>query len=658
MAFKLKQISENTKPKDFVAQEDMIDFVIKDSYTGQGDYYLFILDKKPSIAQQASIIKTIEQCTHNYMLVTAVTCLFNKATLKGQGITEFFQTHRSPWRKLVDKNGQHAKAIMTFGGALYSANGSADIMVDDFMADQFVYPYYYLGHEVWKCDTHIFPVHEVDELYPRLKDPTMSNVNYKTRFFYAQLDRMTNGSKLWTPMLDDVECIEVSTKEDAKKVLKENMGAKLLAFDTETNSLQFHHGKLHCIQLCWDGIHSYFFLWDLFRNDKEMISSLYENFTSCERITGTNEKFDMEWLWYNGVPLFRITDASDMICHCLHSDRSKGLKPSSYFFTHFGGYDLKLDKWKKETKSHNYTKVPPETLKEYACKDSAASWRVTLEVEALIDEVDKRLPNEKPLAWTLRRWYEMMMMPIYSEIAQVEYRGIYINMDLITKHRNQMLEDIKAKSEELCKIWNLPPNFNFGSAPEVARLFERLGFTDYGRNKQGLYLTGDDAIQQWIREGHTELKIFKELKNEKTCAGGFLGDLEKKTGWIPYEAYHEEDNSWRIHQSYKVFGTTSYRFIGKDPNFQNIPTRGNYAPLVKKCIDTPTDNLNIIISESGKEYHLADFELIKVVGKGYIRADEITEDDTVDESDEATTVKRCSLTKNGDSWEKPDPIFF
>lgn len=642
MGFKFGGIKESTKPKDITSTANTIDYIVKDHYTGDGDYFLFVVDKMPSIVQKVALIKEIERFTSNYKLVVAVDCLYNADTLKGHGISEFYQVHKSPWQKLVDFNGQHAKAIMAFGGAMYSANGSADILPDDFLADKFIRPYYYLGHEVWRCDTHIFPVHPIDDLYPRMRDPSSSNINYKTRFFYKQVEQMTDGKKKWTPMLDEVNCISLDTYEEIKDVLEKNQFAELLAFDTETNSLQFYNGKLHCIQLCWNGVDSYFILWKHFEEHPDLKVCLYNNFVSCRRITGTNEKFDMKFLWANGVPLFKVTDATDMACHCIHSDRSKGLKPSSYFFTHFGGYDIPLDKWKKSTGCSNYTKVPQEILMKYACKDSAASWRVQMEADALMEEIDSRLPNEKPNGWPLRRWYEMMMMPIYTEVAKVEYKGIYVNMDLINKNRKEMLEDIKEKEAFLKKKWGLPDSFNLGSSPELAKLFERMGWTDYGRSKDGLYLTGGEAMTLWMRDGHKELEVLRDLKNERSCVNSFLGvdDGKRKTGWMQYEAYHEEDNSWRIHHGYLIFGTTSFRFIGKEPNFQNIPTSGTYAPKVKSCIDTPTDDLIVLTSESGKEYRLADFEYI-LTDKGYKKAKDVLEEDTIieDDPDRKTTIR-------------------
>ena len=72
--------------------------------------------------------------------------IWHESDLKGNGIANFFVKHRSKWRKYVNYKGRHNSGIMCFGQAMYSINECADIQTTDFIADDFVWSYYYMGH--------------------------------------------------------------------------------------------------------------------------------------------------------------------------------------------------------------------------------------------------------------------------------------------------------------------------------------------------------------------------------------------------------------------------------------------------------------------------------------------------------------------------------
>ena len=648
MAFRFGGLKETTNPKNIVGKDSEIDFVIEDHHFNlEQPYYLYLLDAKPDTLQLMNIKKEIQKVTQNYVIVVAVNCIWHKEALKGQGISELFKNNRSGWRKFVNDKGQKAAAIMAFGPALYGVNDCADILTDDFLADEWVPPYYYLGHEIWKCDTYIYPVHSVNDLYPRMSDPSMPSVNYRTRFFYKQNERMVNPrTRFYTPDLTEPIYHIVNSTEEANEIFRNNMNAFLVAHDTETNGLKFYENHIHCLTICWDGINGYYIPWEYV--NRRLFAA---NLMSCKHNTGANPKFDFKFYWQQGCGEYALypTDATDMLAHAIHSDRSKGLKPQAFFFTPFGGYDLKLDAWKKESGCKDYTKIPTEILAKYATMDAIATWRVQQELWKLVDYVDRVHPNEKMPEWTIRRWYEQQMMTIYNDVIETEYRGIYVNWDLMNFYRNKLTSDADAMAAKLCEMWKLPKDFNFGSTKELGRVFEKMGFPEHGRSKAGDYVTDGNAIAAWIREGMPGVDILDKWRTESTTCHSFIGDVDPKTGtktgWLQFINKHDEDNSYRVHQSYLVMGTTSMRFIGRDPNFQNVPTNSEYAQDVKRCIDTPTSDLYILTSDSGAQYRVAECTNV-LTQRGYVMAKDITEEDTILENiPDKPTIIDYEITK-------------
>lgn len=669
-------IKDNSKPKDLIKPSDMVDYVVLDSSNKEGDYYIFLLDKIPSEDRKQLILKKIkEEGYTNYKVLVAVNCKYDEESLKGDSIVEFMVNHRSKWRSELNASG-HCRAIMSFGCSMYSINGSADILVGDFYDDKLLRPYYYMGHEIYKYDTFVFPVDGIDQLYPTIKNSN-NNINYKTKFFYAQLKRMKNKYD-WEPMWKDKDpnYVIVKTKEEADDIFQKNMNANLVAFDTETNGLLFYVHHIHCLTICWDGITGYYIPWNLVD-----VKLFEKNVMSCKHRTGANPKFDLKMFWHHGVSQeVNVTDATDRLAHCITSEVKSGLKPLTYRYTPFGGYDIKLDKWKKQTNCVDYTKIPTEILAPYATMDAITSWRIQVELWTLVDEIDRKYPNEKYPEWTIRRWYETQMMEIYKEISHVEYKGIYVNWDLMNKYREEIVKDLIEKDKKLKELWKLSPNFNLSSTTEVGKLFEKMGWPCYGRNKQDVYLTNDEAMGAWIREGRPGVDILAEFRTEKTSLSSFLGlDPEmwqyhkdwpewlkpkEVTGWLQYiyndknDGNPNEGGTYKVQQSYLVMGTETYRFIGKDPNFQNIPTRNKYADYVKKCIDTPPADLYVIEGTDGKKYNVAEFELV-YTNEGYKTAKECFSNlrrlQFIDNDPNHEPVLRLGFDKNNDgSFKCPD----
>lgn len=678
MGFVFGGIRENAKSKDMVNPNNIIDYVVLDHFNEESkDYYIFLLDKEPSEDRKQIILKKIRDAGYSsYKVLVAVDCKFKEEDLHGDSIVDFMMNHRSKWRNEINCCSKHCKAIMTFGCALYSINNSADILVGDFYDNKMLYPYYYMGHEIYEYDTFVFPVDGIDDLYPVLKNSS-NTINFKTRFFYEQLDTM-RGNYEWKPMFfdKDPQFIVINSKEEADKLFKDKMNYNLVSFDTETNGLLFYENRIHCLTICWDGFTTYYIPWNFVD-----VVLFEENVMSCKHRTGANPKFDLKMFWSHGVSRrVNVTDATDRCAHCITTEVKSGLKPLSYRYTPFGGYDLKLDKWKKQTKCTDYTKIPTEILAPYASMDSLVAWRIQVELWTLMDRIDRLFPNEKYPEWTLRRWYETQMMEIYKEISNVEYRGIYVNWDLMNKYRQEMIDDLVEKDKKLKELWNLDSNFNLSSTSEVGKLFEKMGWTCYGRNERGEYITDDEAMGGWSREGMPGIDILAEFRTEKTSLGSFIGlnpamweehkdwpqwlKPKKITGWLQY-IYHdkndgnlEEGGSYKVQQSYLVMGTETFRFIGKDPNFQNIPTRNKFAGYVKKCIDTPPADLYTIVGSDGKEYNVAEFELV-YTNKGYVTAKECFENmrslQFIDNDPNNPPVKRLGFDKQDDGqFIKPD----
>jgi len=87
-----------------------------------------------------------------------------------------------------------------------------------------------------------------------------------------------------------------------------------------------------------------------------------------------------------------------------------------------------------------------------------------------------------------------------------------------------------------------------------------------------------------------------------------------------------------MHQSYLLFGTETYRFIGKDPNLQQVPTHNFCAPKVKRVIGVPCLEHYKITSDDGTVYEGYEETELKVKRDNkeiIVKMPEIKEEDDI-----------------------------
>lgn len=205
MAFSFGNLSTDTKVKSLAVDEKnkVKDFILENHYQDDEDYYLFLIEGMPSDKKLVEKVKAeIEKAGYqSYILASATNCIFKKDEVKV--LKDHMKTYKTDWYDLVNYQGVKAKAIMPFGAALYAINKDTDLTVDCFYDQWMNKPYYYLGHGfIGTYDTFIFPVDSIDVLYPFFEDQNTDPVNWKTRFFRAQLKNMKGDKQLPDDMSD------------------------------------------------------------------------------------------------------------------------------------------------------------------------------------------------------------------------------------------------------------------------------------------------------------------------------------------------------------------------------------------------------------------------------------------------------------------------
>lgn len=594
---------------------------------------------------------------------------------KSLGLVGYYNKYDSGWyEKIVlpyREKGFTVNTVVAFGSSFYQILGSSeDISIYD-LYFPFLRNYVYQGHgfegdmgmfsHQKVKDMFVFPMFTLDDIFIPSKADNLGSTKvelgcWKLRYLVIILRKIAMKDYKLPENMNPCKLVDVAGKEEIIKFCDSHNNEAELAIDTETSGLNYLDCFIRCVQVAFDEDTGYFMEWKEV-SDPEVFPHFVKMITSAKCVIAQNGKFDVKFLWQNGVPqTFEIDEDAMESGHVLCSDRKVGLKSTAYMCTPYGGYDNQLDTWRaKQSKLRGiplndvpYSDAPHKILLPYATMDPIITLRNHHQIMRDLKEFEANHKNPKPLDhtdgnyYTPTSWYKNYVMPLYRRVCKVEFQGMYLDEEVMNKHREDLQKQEKEKRIELAKIFkeeynvDISPDYEFTSTQKLGQLVQRAGWPCHGLDKTGKYYQTDEtSFAEWKRDG---LKGAKELEKLRQIVNGYrtyigikeesvdkkTGKLKKTTtGWLQY-ARHHPDGTYRIHCNFGVCMNTTFRCRSSEPNFQNIPTRGEVASMVKQCITVPPADMYYLTGNSGKTYEAAEVEYVHVKnhpsGQPYVEA--------------------------------------
>lgn len=440
----------------------------------------------------------------------------------------------------------------------------------------------------------------------------------------------------------------------------------LFAYDLETTGFQFNRDEITTIQFSHKPGYSYLipcrtagewpaapYKW----SDEEwaeILGMLKELFADPgKRIGGHNKKFDDKFInfWW-GIPLQKGRSLDTMIASFLCDENSpNGLKELACQLTDLGDYELGLEKFKdayckkhkvlKKASTKNpdkpvfsYGMVPFDILADYALKDTDATIRLWYHFEKEMEKegVRKTFDMLMRITWLLTRFEqngwsvdvpygEQLAVKMREEIAELEQKLL---QHPEVKKASMMLEVAKLRKENEKRVKKLadlkdPFVFNFNSPAQKATLFfEVLKFEVVSRSKKTkLPSTDKEALSTWMRTQPKHREFLKDLQ--------YYGELTKFLGTYVVGILSKTING-RVHPSFNPIGAKTGRTSSQNPNFQNIPARGDDRKMklvkaIKRMMKAPDGKLMLGADLSAIEMVWAaiisgDTKLIEIFNEG------------------------------------------
>lgn len=587
--------------------------------TGEG-HVLVLIDTLLSASALRALSMYLSKVFSNRKLdiVSLTNSKESAEEVASQGVLKFFKNKRKD--SFLEYIIPEETIIITMGRALYGLNLALDVDVEDFYDNILGKTFYYSP----VSGTHVFPVDSFDDLF--ILNPKTSSYRiqeaYKATFALSQFELLNSryAELKSPPVAPRPTLIRVGSKEQASNLFKKYSTGCKVAWDLETSGFDFIEDRIGCVQLSFDGNVGYFIPWEFVDID------IFNKFLGNKQQIGQNLKFDCKFARQAGVSNALPWSDTMILGQTLGEYKSNGLKALAYYYTPYGGYDKELDDYIDMYHPATYLDIPEKILSKYATMDAIVNYLVHEKMQEQLTLVDNKFPPTEPNAKTLRYYYEKIRMPAYRTFIEIEMTGVYVDMkiwdegskdvmqrllDLIDTLKNDLRIDeflvapvldfavsFGVEEEEEDLLFDNEYFKTLNSPSRLARLVEWLGWADYGRAKNGTYLTGDDALSRWDNDGCQGASSLKEFRSYRTLLKTFLGIPGSKEGWRKYIRYHPEDNSYRLHPSYRVMGAESGRNTCDSPNWQQIPSSSLGADLIKKIITVPNP----------EEYYLATLD--------------------------------------------------
>ena len=152
--------------------------------------------------------------------------------------------------------------------------------------------------------------------------------------------------------------------------------------------------------------------------------------------------------------------------------------------------------------------------------------------------------------------YKKLLMPAYRTYRDIEYNGLYLNLDDLKKVKEKYNNEENRLLSELKQHYDI----NWNSSAQVANcFFQKEGMPITEKTPKGAPSTSASVLRDLSMRGYELPKLLMEYKDASTRNKMFLNRWEDDC----YES--------RIHPSFNLTNVVSGRTSCNNPNLQQVP---------------------------------------------------------------------------------------
>ena len=371
---------------------------------------------------------------------------------------------------------------------------------------------------------------------------------------------------------EQVEYQVILTKQQLKSWAKKLKQAELIAFDTETDSLDYMQANLVGMSFSVRADEAAYLpiAHDYPEAPKQLtlqevlneIGGILQD--SSKAKLGHNLKYDRSILAQHGVDLAGIQHDTMLQSYVVNSTGSRH-DLDTLCQLHLNHKNIKFEEVAgKGAKQITFNQVPLEQAVDYAAEDAD----MALQLHHKFWPQLNKLKEQSQL-------YQDIEIPMVSVLSRVERNGVLINATLLKKQSKELTKKIATLEQQAFE--HVGQSFNLDSPKQLQKiLFEQLGLPVIRKTPKGQPSTAEDVLQELARDYE-----FPELiLNYRSLS-------KLKSTYIDKLPQQICPTTGRVHTSYHQAVASTGRLSSTDPNLQNIPIRTEEGRRIRQAFVAP-----------------------------------------------------------------------
>jgi len=365
--------------------------------------------------------------------------------------------------------------------------------------------------------------------------------------------------------------------------------AALVAFDTETTSLDYMQAEIVGVSFCVEpGRAAYV---PLAHTDpgtpdqldrKAVLARMKPLLEDPARAKlGHHLKYDAHVLRNHGIELRGMKYDSMLESYVLDSTATRHDMDS--VARHYLGIETISyeDVAGKGAKQLPFADVPVEAAGEYAAEDADVTLRLHQALWPRIEEVP-----------SLRRLYEEIEQPLVPVLLDMEHTGVLIDVAMLKQQSHELSKKLLELQARAHAAAGGP--FNVDSPKQLQEvLFGKLGLPPRRKTAKGQPSTAEDVLEELADEYELPRIVLDYrgmAKLRSTYTDKLPGQVDPRTG--------------RVHTSYHQAVAATGRLSSTDPNLQNIPIRTPEGRRIRQAFVAPPGHVLVAADYSQIELRI------------------------------------------------------
>jgi DNA polymerase I len=364
----------------------------------------------------------------------------------------------------------------------------------------------------------------------------------------------------------------VTTQPQLDAWLEKLRGAELIAFDTETTSIDAMRAEIVGVSLsvelghaCYIPLgHDYPGVPQQLDRDS-VLAALKPVFEDASKAKlGQHAKYDINVLSHYGINVQGLKHDSMLESYVWNATATRH-DMDSLARLYLGYETIKYEQVAgKGAKQISFSQVDLDTACRYAAEDAD----ITLRLHHALWPRLESLP-------TLRTVYETIEIPLVPVLAAMERRGVLIDGDELRKQSQQLGKRMLELQQQAHRVAG--HEFNLDSPKQLqAVLFDEMGLQAKLKTPTGQPSTNEEALEA-IADTHELPRLILDYRGlaklRSTYTDKLSGIVNPRTG--------------RVHTSYHQGAVATGRISSSDPNLQNIPVRTEEGRRIRQAFIAP-----------------------------------------------------------------------